>query len=43
MQALKDAGYIEDNEELSDEELDELRKVIEHAKCENCLNEACKK
>lgn len=36
MQALRDAGYIDDNEELSEEELVELRKVIEHAKCENC-------
>lgn len=38
IQALKDSGYIDDNEELSEEDLDELRKIIEHAKCENCGN-----
>lgn len=43
IQALRDAGYIDDNEELSEKELKELRKVIEHAKCENCFNEDCTK
>ncbi|WP_234121188.1 hypothetical protein [Clostridium hydrogenum] len=41
IQALKDAGFIDDDEELSEKELSELRKVIKHAKCDNCLNEAC--
>lgn len=38
IQALKDAGYIKDGEELSEKELAELRKIIEHAKCKNCGN-----
>lgn len=38
IKALKDAGYIDDNEELSDKELEELKKIIEHAKCQNCGN-----
>lgn len=43
IQALKDSGYIDDNEELSEKELAELRKIIKHAKCENCGNESCTK
>lgn len=33
IQALKDAGFIKSKDDMSKEELDELRKVIEHAKC----------
>lgn len=36
IEALKGAGYIDNNEELSEKELAELRKVIEHAECNNC-------
>lgn len=33
---LKDSGYIDDNEELSEKEIEELRKIIQHAKCDSC-------
>lgn len=36
IQALKDAGYIGNNKKLSEKEIDELKKIIGHAKCENC-------
>lgn len=35
IQALIDAGYIQSKEDLSDKELADLKKVIEHAKCED--------
>lgn len=38
IRVLIDAGYINGNEELSEKELAKLRKIIEHAKCENCGN-----
>lgn len=41
IEALIEAGYIDSKDDMSEEELEELKRVIEHAKCENCLNEAC--
>lgn len=38
IKALKDTGYIDDDEELSEKELAELKKIIQHAKCQSCGN-----
>lgn len=43
IQTLIRAGYISNKDDLTKKDLEELKKIIEHAKCENCINKACVK
>lgn len=39
IQGLIDAGYINSKDDLTAKNLEELKKVINHAECESCIDQ----